>query len=509
MNINILTSNYITKIDICLSTFFSYIVVKFIEPFLIFMKNSKLIELLSTFSKGEMRQLHDFVASPFFNKNEELLPFVAYLHQIAPNFAEKAIQKEVVYQKLYPGTPFDQKKISYLMNYLLKLAEQFLGVNHYLAKPPLVQCHILDEMVSRKLEKHYSYLRKKTTRELAEVTQKDSETFYYDYLVSDIAVRHFYTQRVRKFDPTLQYTSDKLDAFYFLQKLKYSCEMINRQSIVSAEYQLSFVDEVTEYILKQEDTPPLILAYLYILLTFSEPDEEKHFNQLMVLIKTSSHQFAQASRREVYLYALNYCARKIRKGQQEYRRIMLRLYREGINNKALYDGRYLSHWTFNNVVKLALPLEDYDWIASFIQDYSESLAPQFREDAQHFNLAELYYHNGEFGEVLEHLSQLHFTDIHYHLGSRAILLKTYYETDNIEPLLSLLASFSVYLRRNKKISQTLKKTYLNFCNLLHQILRNNPNKRDQLLQEIKSTDPLAERSWLVEKWNKAGERASS
>ena len=43
------------------------------------MHNSKLIELLKSFSASELREFKDFVASPFFNKNEELSLFYAYL----------------------------------------------------------------------------------------------------------------------------------------------------------------------------------------------------------------------------------------------------------------------------------------------------------------------------------------------------------------------------------------------------------------------------------------------
>ena len=80
------------------------------------------------------------------------------------------------------------------------------------------------------------------------------------------------------------------------------------------------------------------------------------------------------------------------------------------------------------------------------------------------------------------------------------MIKTYYEFDAIEALLSMLASFSTYLRRNNKISLPLKKTYLNFCNLLHQIMRNNPKKREQVKADIQQVQPLAERAWLLKVW---------
>ena len=105
---------------------------------------------------------------------------------------------------------------------------------------------------------------------------------------------------------------------------------------------------------------------------------------------------------------------------------------------------------------------------------------------------------------MSHLSQLNFSDLFYHMGSRTVLIKTYYESEEIESLLSLLASFSNFLRRNKKIAPGLKKTYLNFCNLLFNILKNNPKKRDRIKEEIQSTQPLAERSWLLKVWGEQG-----
>ena len=179
---------------------------------------------------------------------------------------------------------------------------------------------------------------------------------------------------------------------------------------------------------------------------------------------------------------------------------MLNLYIKGIENKSLFDGGYLSHWTYSNVVKLALRLQRFEWTETFIKEQAIRLAPHVREGTEHYNLAELFYHKKDFDAVLDHLNLLHFTDLQHHLGSRVILLKTYYELAEEESLLSLLSSFSVYLRRNKKISTPMKKTYLNFCNLLHQLLRRNPKKWEVLGEEINHTQPLAEKTWLLQLW---------
>ena len=149
---------------------------------------------------------------------------------------------------------------------------------------------------------------------------------------------------------------------------------------------------------------------------------------------------------------------------------------------------------------MALRHKTFDWIKDFIEEHKQFLSPQFREDAYHFNLAEIHYRHKNLDEVFDHLNRVHFSDLHYYFGSRVILIKTYYEQDELEPLLSQLASFSIALRRNKKISAHLKYSYINFCNTLNQILRRNQKKRDKIKESIETLTPLVERTWLDQVW---------
>lgn len=464
------------------------------------MKNSKLISLLASFSATDIKRFREFVASPYFNKNPDLLRLIEYLETAAPDFDPLKVRKEQVYHHLFPEETFDSRQMGYLMNYLLKLGERFLAMEQYQREEKLMNCHTLDQFVDRKLDKHYNYLLKKATKAVEASNAKNGDLYYYQYLMGKAAANHFYSQQVRKFDPSLQTVSDQLDQFYFFHKLRYSCEMLNRQTIIRAEYELHFVDEVREYLLGLEEIDPLIEIYLRIYLSIRFSEEEQHFHKLLQLIEAHAEGIHQKIRREIYLYAINFCAPRIRKGDEKYTSIMLELYTKGITTRALFDGEYLSHWTYSNVVKLALRLQRFEWTGQFIKEQAINLPPAVREGAEHYNLAELHYHKGEFDEVLDQLNQLQFHDPHHHLGSRVILLKTYYELDAEEPLLSLLSSFSVYLRRNRQISAAMKKTYLNFCNLLHQLMRRNPKKWELLEQEIKDTQPLAERAWLLKVW---------
>ncbi|MCB9275196.1 MAG: hypothetical protein H6564_14225 [Lewinellaceae bacterium] len=466
------------------------------------MKSSKLAQLLSTFDPGQWRQFEDFVASPFFNKSEELIRLTAYLKGFAPDITSSEVTAEQACKAVAPGKPYDARQMGYWMNYLHKLGEQFVSIRRYQLNTPRQYCDVLNEFSERKLDKHYLFLYRKAEGDV-ERALADTESLRFRYELAETASKHFIRQRVRSFDSGLQHAADALDQLYFLQKLKYSCEMLNRQAIISADYSLSFIEEVCQFLERQPERLPLADIYLHVYRSLAG-DSEAHFSRLIELILQYSEKIQPLERREVYLYAINFCARKIRQGREEYVPIVLGLYMQGITDESLFEGGYLSHWTYTNVVKLALRQKDYKWAEQFIREYSRKLAPHSREDALHFNLAELFYQKEQYGEVLSHLSQLNFTDMFYHMGSRTVLAKTYYESDEIESLLSLMASFSGFLRRNKKISPALKKTYLNFCNLLIQLLHDNPRKREKVKAQIQHTQPLAERAWLMKVWEERG-----
>jgi hypothetical protein len=105
----------------------------------------------------------------------------------------------------------------------------------------------------------------------------------------------------------------------------------------------------------------------------------------------------------------------------------------------LLERGQISPWTFKNMVKLGLGLQQYDWVENFVRNYSEKLEANKRTDAYHFNLADLFYHRKNYDEALIHLNQVEFSDIHYQLGAKVMLLKIYFETDATEAFLSLVS----------------------------------------------------------------------
>lgn len=461
------------------------------------MRSSKLGQLLHTFDETDWKRFEAFLHSPYFNKNEAVTQLGSSLAASAPELPEG---KEAAFQAAFPGQAFDARKMGHLMNYLLKLAEQFLAVQRLEQEAFQQQRYTLIELSERKLGKHYDFLLKKTKESVSDALQA-TEVLRRQYELSEVEMVHFSHQKVRRFDPSMQAVYEELNEYYYAQVLKYACALLSWQLVVSGHFKLS---PITEQLIQQlsEHPPvsPLTRLYLSIYKTLSTGEEESgaHFQLLLQFLQQYRGEIAINEMQEIYLYAINFCARKMRKGEKGYAQLVLQLYEEAIANRYLFDNGYLSHWTYTNVVKLGLLQTRYDWTEQFIHKYKEDLPPRFYEDAFHFNLAELYFYRGNYSEVLNHLQHLSFSDPYYNLGSRMILIKTFYELDETEALLSHLASFTIFLKRNRGLSSAYQQTCLNFCKLLHQILRTtSAEKQADLLERTEHMQPLAERNWLL------------
>lgn len=464
------------------------------------MQDSKLVDLLKTFEKEDWRWFRKFLLSPYFNSREDLIPFFDYLRKCAPEFEEKTIRKEKVFKKIYPKQKYDEKKISYAMNFMLGQAERFLAQREIETKPPLINNHLLKSLVDRNLDKHYKYQYEKSVKVLDKWRNKGSDYHFFEFEMSEIANSHFTSQKLRRYDKNLERINESLDQLYALNKIKYSCEMLSRSQFLQNVYTIPSEKEIKEFIEKIEiENSPLTLIYLEIYWLLKKADSKQNFINFKLYLAENENDLPESEKSTIYTHGINYCISQIKKNNnvQYHAEQLLELYLQGIEQGSLLNKGYLSPWTFKNFVKLGLNLKRYDFTEEFIQKYHKKLEGEYQEDALHFNLADINYRRKNYQEAQIHLVQVQYSDIFYSLGAKEMLLRIYYETNEGEALFALIASFSIYLRRNKKIAKDVRDAYLNFTTILGRIVRAHKEKYPAIIEKINNTKQLNNRNWLL------------
>ena len=462
------------------------------------MEKSKAFQLFKSLSEQERFDFRQFLASPYFNRKPTLIDLYELFLEWVGSEQKQLPSREAIFERLFPETPYSEKALTYLSSDLNKSLEQFLVIQQLQTDSNQYQLLLLQELANRNLPKSFQQINRNLTKQFKQAEGKsDTATMEDQFRWWDIQEQYFQKQRLRKFDPSIQHAAEYLDRYYYLQRLNYSCAMLDRSTILQAPYEVQLSDHWLQHLREQDFfQEPIIQLYHSILLALQNEEEERYYDKLKQFLLDYPHKQQSSDLHDIYLFAINYCARKIRKGKDRFVEEALVLYQHGIERRILIKNDALSPWTFTNVVKLALRLKRFAWIKTFIPRYAPLLPEAFRANALHYNLAEVHYYSGQNDQAQEHLRQVVFSDLNYYLGARVMMAKIYYEEGEEEPLLSLIASFTIFLKRNKEISEALKKTFLNFCTLLFQIIRWTPRQVPGLKQKLAETDPLTDRQWL-------------
>ncbi|MEX2590292.1 MAG: hypothetical protein WD334_08800, partial [Chitinophagales bacterium] len=439
--------------------------------------------------------------------NSDLLPFYEYLKKLAPAFPPEKTTRKKVFAKLYPKQAFDEKQFNYLMSFTLKLAEEFLAHEHMKAEGIALENYMMNAFLERDLDKHYRYIFNKTDKKLENQNWRDTDYYYNRYLMAHTDNQYFLQQKIRKYDDRLQKASDHLDHFYLCAKLRYFCEMLDRKKSLAAEYDLHFLEEVKKYASDTvlADIPPVKIYYQLLLMLENDTDD-RLFTEFKALVEKHRQLFPREEVKDIYAYAINYCIRKINHGNLQYLEELFSFYHYAIDKNLLLENDHLSPWAFKNMVGVGLRLKKFDWAENFIKTYHKRLHPDFQQNALHYNLAELYYYNQDHDRALTELNKVSFSDVYYHLDTKKLMLKIYYEQEEIDAFYSLSAAFKMLLKRNKLISSSNKKAYENFVSILGKMIRKEVKLLPDIEIQIKETELLADRKWLKEQWGQMSEK---
>lgn len=471
--------------------------------------NSKLLALFQTFDRADLRQLANFVQSPYFNKKEELVQYFQVLRDLAKeNFPEKKLNRESIYKKIFPKQGYDEANFNHLTSQLLKLLERYVQIKRSEENEGQLALYMLEHYQQFHLEKNYRYWHRQA---LAQTENPEIDMEAELFLEMELASHgnHLFGKIDRKsLQHYFQHQSDALDSFFMLKKLKFLCSMLDHQQIISEEYALHFLDPVMQYIEKNPAkflTQPLFNIYYNLIEMLLDRDHQAklYFEQYKRIMLKTKLPVKPRERRDLLTLGINFCMRQIRAGQMNYTKELMDLYDFGIQEQMLLENNRISPYTFKNVVRLGLGLKRLDWTSAFIEQYAPCLPKAMQQDALYYNLAEVNYYQKNFDQALMHLNQAKFKDIHYSLSAKAMLAKIYTENESWEALDSCLSSFSIYLLRQKDIPKSTKVPYQNFVKILQLIAQDGFRYNvSQVKHKINQRKSLHAKSWLTAQANR-------
>ncbi len=466
-------------------------------------------------SPKEQKQLEAYVRSPFVTTNEKLVKLCEWLFSHYPHIQRADLDKTLIYTSIFEEETYDEKAMNNLISDLFSLLEEFL-IHQQFQKKELFKKRLLIEALLERdalyfmpgAVRKYQHLKKKHPKQSYESCY---EAMAFHYLADQWAV----VQGKRAYDRHLQDKNNALDHYYWRHKFSIACDMASRNIVTQSGYQCHFWEDLIRHFHQNTNgigRHPVLQIYYRVYQMLTDFAQPTHYFEAKQLLEEHHSLFPDSEINNVYKYLLNYCVRKINVGEEPFYREVHALYKLLLDQQMLFQNGYLTQWTYLNIITAGIRLREYAWTEGFIYEYRNALQPEERQNVFQYGLSALYFEKKDYLKALEYLNSVAFTDASYHLRAKILQLKSYFELEEEEALLSLIDAFQQYIRRSRSIPDYQKKANHHFLKLTKQLYKLSVQKKtairpvferkhQSIVEMLEKMEPVANKKWLKEKLN--------
>ena len=475
------------------------------------MNNSKLVNLLRTFSKHEIKELEKIVASPYFNRGRNYAPLLKQLKKFHPKFDDPKMTPEYIFLKMYPGKKINMQTIWNMSSALLKMAEEFLALGSLKKKGFLREQQIAEELHSRKLPQYYSKKLDEMENEL-ERPGISPNYFHFKMQLEGARKEYYYIEEKQSLIPEHDDKEGEYLILYFLWSI---VRVLNDMHVHSFMFNASYDVNVTHEFIKNVQLKKIInycndkkYGYAWLMemlynqiMMILEPDDGKYFSSLKELFEKNYNRFTDEAKLNWVTSLINYCSAK-----RDYssRKTLFEIHKFELKEGMAFTGKYLSKAHYLQILKNACAIKENEWIKNFINECAPKLKPSYQKSMRALGLAFLYLNLKHYDKVFESLGKIRFIDIKDKLTVKFVYIRAYYESKETEALLSHIDTTLHFINNNSaSIRSDIALNYRNSLKAIKKLIAMGENNEYSDLEHVKKTiegnTDMVLGDWLLEK----------
>jgi hypothetical protein len=464
-------------------------------------KSTLLAEAMQTLNRAEWLRWLDFVRSPFFNKNEYLVRLAEYGYNC---FEKKQdFQRKAAFEATYSAAePYNDGKIRLAASRLLGLLEEFWVISETIGTAAFLRLQIPRVYRKRGLSRHFSKTFREAKADCNRQILRNAE--HYDNLLmleNELYEENAVGKRTETFN--LQEISDLMDASFVAKKLRHACFSLSHQAVFKVDYQTGLLQQVLDFVEKSTELKqfPAIALYFHCYRFLTLSNGEQDFRAFRAMLAKEETAFPEVEIRSLYRLALNFCIKKINASDSTFYEETMTLYKAVLDKDFLLENGFLSRFSYNNIVVLALKINELAWAEQFIHQYKPKVERAHRESLFALNLARIEYLRKNYKAALLHLQNADYKDLIHNLSAKTLQMKIFFELEETDLLEAHLSSMEKFIRRHVGLTYH-RDSFTHFIRLTRQILqtpREDVEARKLLKKTILQTSGLSEKEWLLER----------
>ncbi|MBS1494674.1 MAG: hypothetical protein JST55_14260 [Bacteroidetes bacterium] len=410
------------------------------------------VEILRKLDKKELKRFGDFLSSPYFNNSDLILRIFDAVKKEHPEFDGKFLQSEKIFKKLYPGEEFKETRIQNLYSEFGGLLKKFMGYERIESKKSELDIFIAEALTKRdlndisnkiilrslssyedgslyipnsfvrlhRLNQNYLHnldsLRQQDTEEYLNIQINGQKNLLIFFLTSFLEMCLTNSINNRLFDWKKNKIESFLEAINFEKVLEYIGDNFPEyKTFIKTIYLIYYY---TEHPITPEQYYELKSGVLEIM------DKVHRNDKLFFIVRTIQiilAKLVQIDRRTFYreIFELS----KIFSEQQIF------------PNEVLKN---LAIGPFRDMFTVAIILNEYDWAENFVNEYSQYLNEEKRENELNYSMGVLSFKRNDFEASLSYFNKLQLHDIIEKVNVRFYYMMNYIELKAYESALASL-----------------------------------------------------------------------
>lgn len=459
------------------------------------MQKNKLLKFLEKLSPQEIKDFKISYMNKLYDKKSVPNRLLNYLYKYYPDFSSDKLDAEKIHKYVFKDKAYNRNDVLNAFSDLRKELKRFLIWN---SKDDFTfeKESILLQLFERyNLNNHFDVLLNSMNNKV----EKEKEDIWKWSKKMRLAHENYFDPKkiqINLNEEFLLKAMDNLDRFYFTSKLKYACELQNRNQILQNE--LPNIKLLEALVNEAKNDKSLLLRAFFLAHQLFQSRDENIYAELKDTVTENFNTFSKENQHIFLTYLINHHNYRKKNGLPASRSELLDLFKFGVKHEIfIVDGVFdVNH--FNNIVDLGCKQKELIWTESFIKKYSPKLKDDIRLQTESISEISLLFAKGYFEKVIELIRTSEFNGIHNKLRFRCMQIISYFELDFYSPqdVMDLCVACENFARKNTKIGEDMKQALLKFTRNVKRLVNNSPHK---VKTELERGGVIYFEDWLKEK----------
>lgn len=472
---------------------------------------ANITQIITRLSKDDIRKLGDFVRSPYFNSRESLCLLYDEVLKQYPALKPEKFEYKTIYQKIFGGKDYKEQTIKNLYSDFGSLLKKFIAherictnevdynnalINGYKDKKCFEQSNKAIASGKKKIEFENE------EQYLISMVQWESLRLSNLHSLNEIDLDEYY----------IIYNSISNNILSLFLGTFYACArhdyVLTKAHVIQKDIEATknaFLNSFdAEKFFKENNSYSAFEKIHYLGYKFSIAEiTESQYTEIKNIIIENIDTLTLSFKIQCWEILLDLIILKLVPKDKKYYQEAFKIndYFVKLN---LYPNKFehLPISLFRNIYGTAIMIKEYEWGKKFVDDYSQYLAEDSRENEMNYSLGRLNFQMKNYEKSLEYLNKVIFQHVLEKINVRFYYLMNYIELKSYISAIAMVNAIKQFYIESKEIPEMFAVLIENSLKFFREIIRveeNNKKLDYAVYKEAQNAGRYYQKQYILEK----------